>query len=58
MHFFILPKTLNYSHLFSPHSGRVLKELGLRRTDIIVTTKLYWGAERKGPNDQGLSRKQ
>ncbi|ETW86782.1 voltage-gated potassium channel beta 2 [Heterobasidion irregulare TC 32-1] len=37
--------------------GRVLKELGLRRTDIIVTTKLYWGAERKGPNDQGLSRK-
>ncbi|EIM92424.1 voltage-gated potassium channel beta-2 subunit [Stereum hirsutum FP-91666 SS1] len=37
--------------------GRVIQELGLRRTDLIVTTKLYWGAARKGPNDQGLSRK-
>jgi aryl-alcohol dehydrogenase-like predicted oxidoreductase len=37
--------------------GRVIKELGLRRTDLIVTTKLFWGP-RNGPNDHGLSRKQ
>lgn len=36
--------------------GRVIKELGLRRTDIIVTTKLFWGPG-QGPNDMGLSRK-
>jgi len=35
----------------------VIKELGLRRTDLVITTKLFWGAGRKGPNDQGLSRK-
>lgn len=34
--------------------GGVIKELGLRRTDLIITTKLFWG----GPNDRGLSRKQ
>ena len=39
------------------YSGRVLKELGLRRTDMIVTTKVFWGT-REGPNDKGLSRKQ
>lgn len=36
--------------------GRVIQELGLRRTDLIITTKLYWGT-RKGPNQSGLSRK-
>ncbi|KZS93331.1 Aldo/keto reductase [Sistotremastrum niveocremeum HHB9708] len=36
--------------------GRVIKELGLRRTDLVITTKLFWGL-RKGPNDHGLSRK-
>ncbi|KAG6833273.1 hypothetical protein H0H87_009448 [Tephrocybe sp. NHM501043] len=36
--------------------GRVIKELGLRRTDLVVTTKLFWGL-RTGPNDGGLSRK-
>jgi len=36
--------------------GRVIKELGLRRTDLIITTKLFWGL-RNGPNDGGLSRK-
>lgn len=39
------------------HIGRAIKELGLRRTDLIVTTKLFWGL-RRGPNDGGLSRKQ
>lgn len=38
-------------------SGRALKELGYRRSDLIVTTKLFWGT-RSGPNDMGLSRKQ
>ncbi|TFK95257.1 NADP-dependent oxidoreductase domain-containing protein [Pterulicium gracile] len=36
--------------------GRVIKELGLRRTDLIISTKLFWGL-RPGPNDSGLSRK-
>ncbi|PFH46048.1 hypothetical protein AMATHDRAFT_70694 [Amanita thiersii Skay4041] len=36
--------------------GRVIKELGLRRTDLVITTKLFWGL-RNGPNDSGLSRK-
>ena len=37
--------------------GRVIKELGLRRTDLVISTKIFWGL-RKGPNDGGLSRKQ
>jgi len=36
--------------------GRVIKELGYRRTDLIITTKLFFGT-RSGPNDMGLSRK-
>ncbi|KAJ3478769.1 hypothetical protein NLI96_g9534 [Meripilus lineatus] len=36
--------------------GRVLKELKLRRSDLVITTKLFWGL-REGPNDGGLSRK-
>ncbi|KAJ8507696.1 hypothetical protein ONZ45_g9960 [Pleurotus djamor] len=34
--------------------GRVIKELGFRRSDIIVTTKIFWGV-RPGPNAAGLS---
>ncbi|KAF9072955.1 NADP-dependent oxidoreductase domain-containing protein [Rhodocollybia butyracea] len=37
--------------------GRVIKELGWRRTDIIITTKIFWGVGRKEPNAGGLSRK-
>jgi len=37
--------------------GRVIKELGLRRTDLVISTKIFWGP-RNGPNDGGLSRKQ
>jgi len=37
--------------------GRVIKELGYRRTDWIISTKIFFGVGRKGPNDQGLSRK-
>jgi len=36
--------------------GRVIKELGFRRTDLVISTKLFWGL-REGPNDGGLSRK-
>ncbi|KAJ7266408.1 Aldo keto reductase [Mycena haematopus] len=36
--------------------GRVIKELGYKRTDLIISTKLFWGS-RGGPNDGGLSRK-
>ncbi|KAJ7708206.1 voltage-gated potassium channel beta-2 subunit [Mycena rosella] len=36
--------------------GRVIKELNLRRTDLVVSTKIFWGP-RDGPNDKGLSRK-
>ena len=37
--------------------GRVIKELNLRRTDLIISTKIFFGT-RSGPNDKGLSRKQ
>ncbi|CCO27066.1 Putative voltage-gated potassium channel subunit beta AltName: Full=K(+) channel subunit beta [Rhizoctonia solani AG-1 IB] len=37
--------------------GRAIKELGLRRSSLIVSTKLFGGVGRKGPNDRGLSRK-
>ena len=35
--------------------GNVIRRLGWRRGDIVVSTKLFWGG--KGPNDRGLSRK-
>ncbi|KAK0475400.1 NADP-dependent oxidoreductase domain-containing protein [Armillaria novae-zelandiae] len=34
----------------------LVKELGIRRSDLVITTKLFWGL-RTGPNDGGLSRK-
>jgi len=37
--------------------GRVIRELGYHRSDLIITTKLFFGT-RSGPNDTGLSRKQ
>jgi aryl-alcohol dehydrogenase-like predicted oxidoreductase len=40
-------------------SGRVIEELGIRRSDLILTSKIFFGqSDRKGPNDKGLSRKQ
>ncbi|KAF9457265.1 NADP-dependent oxidoreductase domain-containing protein [Collybia nuda] len=36
--------------------GRVIRELGFRRSDLVITTKIFWGV-RKGPNAGGLSRK-
>jgi hypothetical protein len=31
------------------------QELGWKRSDIVVSTKVFWGGD--GPNDKGLSRK-
>jgi voltage-dependent potassium channel beta subunit len=35
--------------------GNVIKKLGLRRENIVISSKVFWGGE--GPNDRGLSRK-
>jgi voltage-dependent potassium channel beta subunit len=35
--------------------GNVIKKAGWKRSDLIISTKLFWGG--KGPNDNGLSRK-
>ncbi|KAJ6591417.1 NADP-dependent oxidoreductase domain-containing protein [Mycena sp. CBHHK59/15] len=36
--------------------GRVLKELGYKRSDLVISTKIFWGPG-SSPNDSGLSRK-
>ncbi|KAK0436823.1 NADP-dependent oxidoreductase domain-containing protein [Desarmillaria tabescens] len=36
--------------------GRAIKELGYRRSDLVISTKIFFGL-RSGPNDGGLSRK-
>ena len=35
--------------------GKVLKKIGWKRSEVIVSTKIFWGGD--GPNDSGLSRK-
>ncbi|MCP4292920.1 MAG: voltage-dependent potassium channel subunit beta [bacterium] len=35
--------------------GKVLKKTGWIRSDLVLSTKIFWGGE--GPNDKGLSRK-
>jgi len=35
--------------------GEIIKKLGWKRSDIVVSTKLFWAG--KGVNDRGLSRK-
>ncbi len=35
--------------------GSVIKKLGWKRSDLVISTKIFWGGE--GPNDNGLSRK-
>lgn len=37
--------------------GRIIKELGWKRDEITIATKLYFGTGRKAPNTRGLSRK-
>lgn len=35
--------------------GNVLKKAGWKRSDLVISTKIFWGGE--GPNNSGLSRK-
>ena len=35
--------------------GNVIKKLGWKREDVVVSSKVFWGGH--GPNDEGLSRK-
>ncbi|MEX0723701.1 MAG: aldo/keto reductase [Gracilimonas sp.] len=35
--------------------GEVIKKAGWKRSDLVLSTKIFWGGE--GPNDQGLSFK-
>ena len=35
--------------------GRLLKRFGWKRSDLVISTKIFWGGQ--GPNDRGLSRK-
>lgn len=35
--------------------GNVIKKAGWKRSDLIISTKIFWGGD--GPNDNGLSRK-
>jgi len=35
--------------------GNVFKRAGWKRSDLVVSTKIFWGGS--GPNDRGLSRK-
>ena len=35
--------------------GRVIRRKGWKRSDLVVSTKIFWGG--KGPNDRGLSKK-
>ncbi len=35
--------------------GNVIKKLGWRREDLVISTKIFWGGS--GPNDTGLSHK-
>jgi voltage-dependent potassium channel beta subunit len=35
--------------------GRVLRRAGWKRSDVVISTKVFWGGQ--GPNDRGLSRK-
>jgi voltage-dependent potassium channel beta subunit len=35
--------------------GRVIRKAGWKRSELVVSTKIFWGGE--GPNDKGLTRK-
>jgi voltage-dependent potassium channel beta subunit len=35
--------------------GKVIKKAGWKRSDLVISTKIFWGG--RGPNDNGLSHK-
>lgn len=35
--------------------GNIIKKAGWKRTDLVISTKIFWGGE--GPNDRGISMK-
>jgi voltage-dependent potassium channel beta subunit len=35
--------------------GNIIKKAGWKRSDLVISTKIFWGGD--GPNDNGLSRK-
>jgi len=37
--------------------GNVIKKAGWKRSDLVLSTKIFFGAGTQGPNDRGLSRK-
>lgn len=37
--------------------GRIIKELGWNRDELVISTKVFFGTGRKDPNQKGLSRK-
>lgn len=37
--------------------GAAIKKLGWKRTDLVISTKVFFGDGGSGPNDKGLSRK-
>jgi voltage-dependent potassium channel beta subunit len=37
--------------------GQVVRKLGWKRSDLVISTKLFFGDGSTGPNDSGLSRK-
>lgn len=52
-----MPRTLLYTYIvLITRRGRVFKELGYNRHDLVITTKIFWGT-RSNPNSTGLSRK-
>jgi len=37
--------------------GKAFKDLGLKREELVITTKIFFGTGREDPNQRGLSRK-
>lgn len=53
MHICISDDSMRGEHI--PNKGEPLQEMGWKRSDVVLSTKIFWGGS--GPNDKGLSRK-